>query len=45
MRKFSSNNYKGKWTRDEEIRLIEYCKAMGNSWTKISKDLNRTPEN
>lgn len=25
--------------------MVELVKALGNSWTKISEELNRTPEN
>lgn len=44
-RKFSSCNYKGKWTRDEEIVLVELQKVHHNAWTIIAKELDRTPEN
>jgi transposase-like protein len=44
-RKFSSNNYKGKWTEEEEIVLVEMVKEHGQTWSIISKELERTPEN
>lgn len=44
-RKFSTNNYRGKWSEDDEVLLIELVRSMGKTWTKISEELNRTPEN
>lgn len=44
-RRFSSNNYKGKWSHDDEIKLVELVKVMGNQWSKIAQELDRTPEN
>lgn len=44
-RKFSSFNYKGKWTEEEEVTLLELAKVLDRSWTKIAEELNRTPEN
>ena len=44
-RKFNPNNYKGKWTKDEEIRLVELVRLHGQKWTTVSNELNRTPEN
>lgn len=44
-RKFSSYNYKGKWTQEDEIRLVELVKLMNRRWTQIAEELNRTPEN
>lgn len=44
-RKFNPNNYRGKWTKQDELTLVEMVKLHGQKWTVVAQELNRTPEN
>ena len=44
-RKFNPNNYKGKWSQEEEDYLIEFVESKGRHWEEIAKELGRTALN
>ena len=44
-RRFSPYNYRGRWTKAEERRLIELVQIHGCKWQKLSKFFERTPTN
>lgn len=44
-RRFNPYNYRGRWTRAEEKRLIELVQTHGCKWQKLSKMFERTPTN
>ena len=44
-RKFNPNNYKGKWTQEEEDFLLEFVEQKGRHWEEIARELGRTALN
>ena len=34
----------GKWSHDEDERLLQLQKALGNKWTRIGEELSRKPD-
>lgn len=44
-RKFNPNNYKGKWSQEEEDYLLEFVESKGRHWEEIAKELGRTALN
>lgn len=42
-RRLSSKNYKGRWSSVDLLKLNEFVKIYGKSWTKIGGILNRLP--
>lgn len=44
-RKFNPNNYKGRWTLEEETQLINLVESYGREWEKIGTVLCRTANN
>lgn len=45
LRKYDVNNYKGRWTMQEEEELIKLVNIHGRKFKLIAKELNRTPKN
>ncbi len=44
-RKFNPFNYKGKWTKKNEEKLLQLVWEKGKKWTEMSKIFERTPIN
>jgi len=44
-RRFNPNNYKGRWSEEEENQLKNLVKTEGHSWSKIGSLLGRTDIN
>lgn len=44
-RRFNPNNYKGKWTREQEMELREYVQSLGYRWSAIGDLMGRTEFN
>jgi hypothetical protein len=44
-RRFNPNNYKGKWTEEEERQFVKLVESEGHAWRKIGDILGRTDTN
>lgn len=43
-RRFSTVNYQGRWTKEEEARLRDLYQAHGSDWVEIGLKLNKLPQ-
>lgn len=44
-RRYNPLNYNGKWTKEEDDLLVNLYSSLGNNWTEIGREINRTGVN